>query len=68
MSKRIRLVDQPSEKRFIIETKAAWYKPWERDNRFEYRYTQKPTALEEATNYLNLMLEEDVVLFDSKEK
>jgi hypothetical protein len=67
MSKRIRLIDRPSVKRYVIETKKSWLKPWEQENYFEYKYTQKFTALTEANTYIENMLQEDVVLFDSKE-
>lgn len=67
MSKRIRLVDNVSNKRFVIETKAGWLNGWDTDTTFSYMYESKSSAKIQAAAYLDNLLEEDVVLYDSKE-
>ena len=67
---RLKIVDKQSEKEFAILIKEKWYSPWYESNTLSYAHSYNGTKLqrqEEVIKVAELLMEDDVVLYDSKE-
>lgn len=63
---RIRLIDVTSSKRYEIEAKDKWYSPWDMVHSVTYKYQGKPISRQEAITFIEEIMEDSVILYDSK--
>jgi len=67
---RLKIVDKQSEKQFSILTKEKWYSPWNERTYLSYAHTYNGTKLQQQQEIIKraeLLMEDDVVLYDSRE-
>ena len=63
---RVRLIDEVSSKRYVVEVKDSWFKPWRSEHSASYKFGNKLDIRQQMLTYIDEIMEDSVVLYDSR--